>query len=308
MSREPLRVAVLEAARTLADAEVPSPRADAEWLAAHLLGVPRGALATHPLVDTEWVVRYRDLVERRARREPLQFITGEAVLGRITVAVGPGVFIPRPETELLVEWALEAISGIADPTVVDLCTGSGAIALAIAAGRPDAVVVAVERSSAALGWARRNFDAHADAGGSRVTLRSGDITDERVLSDLDGTADLVVANPPYVPEGTPVDPEVGRHDPVEAVFAGPDGLAVIRPLVAVAAALLKPGGVLAFEHDDTHGESVPALLSARRVLADVEDHVDLNGRPRFVTARRVRLPSAAPAPQHRPLNWEPRNS
>jgi release factor glutamine methyltransferase len=115
------------------------------------------------------------------------------------------------------------------------------------------------------------------------------VIDERLLADLDGTVDLVTANPPYVPDGTPVEPEVGRHDPPEAVFAGPDGLELIRPLISVVAGLLKPGGVLAIEHDAGPGESVPALLAVRRVLADVQDHPDLAGRPRFVTARRVRL-------------------
>ena len=214
--------------------------------------------------------------------------------------VGPGVFIPRPETESLVAWAIDAIPAVRNPVVIDLCTGSGAIALAIALARPDARVVAVERSPAALAWARRNIEEHIAAGGSQVELRGGDLADERVLLDLDATADLVTANPPYVPQGTAVEPEVGRHDPAEAVFAGPDGLAVIRPLISVVAGLLKVGGVLAIEHDDTQGESVPALLAARRVLADVQDHDDLTGRPRFVTASRVRLPSGMDRRSTRP--------
>jgi len=151
-------------------------------------------------------------------------------------------------------------------------------------------VVAVERAPSALAWARRNIEEHIAAGGSPVELRGGDFADEWLLLDLDATADLVTVNPPYVPDSTPVEPEVARYDPPEAVFAGPDGLAVIRPLISVVAGLLKVGGVLAIEHDDGQGESVPALLAARRVLADVQDHDDLTGRPRFVTARRVRLP------------------
>ena len=129
----------------------------------------------------------------------------------------------------------------------------------------------------------------AVAGHTKVRLRGGDFTDPRLLADLDGTADLVTANPPYVPDDTPVEPEVADHDPSVAVFGGTDGLDVIRPLVNVAAGLLKPGGLLAIEHDGTQGASVPALLSGRRVLADVVDHDDLAGRPRFVTARRVRI-------------------
>lgn len=291
--RQSLRVAILAATERLAAAGVPSPQVDAEELAAHLLRVSRTRLGLYPLLDPAQYAAYQDLVARRALRVPLQYLTGEATLGRTTVKVGPGVFIPRPETEVLIEAALTAIAGVADPVVVDLCTGSGVIALAIAAERPDARVVAVERSMSALAWARRNADLQFAAGHRAIDLRGGDINDERLLADLDGTADLVTANPPYVPESVAVEPEVGDHDPAEAVFAGPDGLDVIRQLVTVAAGLLKPGGFLAIEHDASQGESAPALLRARRVLGDVQDHLDLAGRPRFVTARRVRLAMAA---------------
>lgn len=291
--RQSLRVAIMAATEELAAAGVPSPQADAEELAAHLLRVSRTRLGLHPLLDAEQYAAFRELVARRALRMPLQHLTGLATIGTVTVQVGPGVFIPRPETEVLVEAALEAIKEVAEPVVVDLCTGSGVIALAIAAARPDARVCAVERSVSALAWARRNADLQIAAGHRPIELRGGDITDERLLADLDGTVDLVTANPPYVPEGTPVEPEVSDHDPAEAVFAGPDGLDVIRPLIGVAAGLLKPGGFLAIEHDASQGESVPALLGRRRVLGEVQDHLDLAGRPRFVTARRVRLAMAA---------------
>lgn len=289
MARESLRVAIMAATQVLTDAGVPSPKVDAELLASHLLGVERTRLGLTPLVEGEWVEQYRQLTSQRAQRIPLQHLTGEAHLGAITLQVGPGVFIPRPETEVLLAWALDAIADIANPTVVDLCSGTGAIALAISAARPDATVYAVERAPGALAWARRNADLHVAAGNTAIHIRGGDFTDQRLLSDLDGLADLVTANPPYVPEGTVVDPEVADHDPREAVFAGPDGLAVIRPMITVAAGLLKPGGHLAIEHDDTHGTSVPAMLAGRRVLSDVQDHVDLAGRPRFVTAERIRL-------------------
>ena len=289
MSRQSLRSAILAATATLAAAGVPSPGVDAEELAAHLLGVSRTRLGMTPLVESTWLDGYHKVVARRAERIPLQHLLGSVQFGRARLAIGPGAFIPRPETESLVAWALGAIAGIRVPVVVDLCAGSGAIALAISAARPDARVIAVERSPAALAWARRNIVKHIDAGGSRVELRGGDIADQRLLADLDGTADLVTANPPYVPDGTPVEPEVAKFDPPEAVFGGTDGLAVIKPLVSIAAGLLKVGGVLAIEHDDTHGETVPALLRARRVLTDVADHDDLTGRPRFVTATRVRM-------------------
>ena len=293
MTRVALRSAILAASGTLDAAGVPSPGVDAEELAAHLLGVPRTKLGMTPLVEASWVADYNTLVDRRAERIPLQYLLGTVQFGRATLVVGPGVFIPRPETESLVAWALEAIAGLKSPVVIDLCAGSGAIALAISAARPDARVVAVERSLAALAWARRNVGQHVGRGGTAVELRGGDITDQRLLSDLDAEADLVTANPPYVPDGTAVEPEVSRFDPAEAVFGGPDGLSVIKPLISIAAGLLKVGGVLAIEHDDTHGESVPALLRARRVLTDVADHEDLTGRPRFVTATRVRMATAS---------------
>ncbi|MEU4803720.1 peptide chain release factor N(5)-glutamine methyltransferase [Actinosynnema sp. NPDC023587] len=285
MTRHPLRLAVLEAERMLTAAGVDSPRTDAELLAAHVLGVERSRLPLIPLVDPPVVEALHRLVRERVGRTPLQHITGWAHLGGLDLDVGPGVFIPRPETELLLEWALSTVSG--DPVVVDLCTGSGALALAVAHRLPRATVHAVERDPVALSWARRNSDIRVEAGDTPIRLHSGDVTAPGVLADLEGAVDLVVCNPPYVPEGTAVQPEVADHDPHDAVFSGADGLDVIRHVVSLAARLLKPGGHLAIEHDDTHGESVPALLSARRVLTDVRDHVDLAGRPRFATARRA---------------------
>lgn len=286
MSRQPLRLAIAEAERMLAGCGVPSPRFDAETLAAHVVGVERSKLMMHPLVDPPVVEALRRLVIRRASREPLQHLLGTAVLGPVEVAVGPGVFTPRPETELLYEWGLNAIADVSSPLVVDLCTGSGALALAVAASRPDAVVHAVEADAGALTWARRNI---ADHGGT-VILHAADVRWPDLLIELESHVDLVLCNPPYVPDHTPVPPEVQEWDPHGAVFGGPDGLEIIRAVIAAAAGLLRYGGHLAIEHDDTHGELVPALLRRRRVLTDVEEHTDLNGRPRFATARR--LPSA----------------
>ncbi len=264
-----------------------SPRVDAEYLAAHVLGVERGRLPLIPLVDPSVIDQLHKLVRVRASRIPLQHILGWAPMGSISVEVGPGVFVPRPETELLMEWGLKALVGVSSPVVVDLCTGSGALALSIAHARPDAVVHAVEIDPQALAWTRRNAETRTASGDTPIRLHSGDATDPSLLSDLDGQVDLVVCNPPYVPEGVEVQPEVGVHDPHHAVFSGADGLDVIRHVVSAAARWLKPGGAVGIEHDDTQGESVPALLSARRVLADVADHADLAGRPRFATARRV---------------------
>jgi release factor glutamine methyltransferase len=287
VSRQPLRLAIAEAERMLADAGVSSPRFDAETLAAHVVGVERSRLMMHPLVDPSAVEVLRRLVVRRAAREPLQHLLGTAVLGPVEVAVGPGVFTPRPETELLYEWGLKAIADVRSPLVVDLCTGSAALALAVAAARPDAVVHAVEADPGALTWAQRNISDHASAGGTPVTLHAADVRWTDLLVELESHVDLVLCNPPYVPDHTPVPPEVEEWDPPGAVFGGPDGLEIIRAVIATSAGLLRYGGCLAIEHDDTHGEAVPALLSRRRVLTDVEEHLDLNGRPRFATARRL---------------------
>lgn len=286
MARQPLRLAISEATRILEQAGVASPRVDAELLAAYVLGIERGRLPMVPLVDPAVIETLRVLVGRRAAREPLQYLTGTAAFGPVSVDVGPGVFVPRPETELLLQWGLQAIEDIAAPLVVDLCTGSGALALAVAHARPDAEVHAVECDPVALSWARRNLDAHC----SRVALHAGDVADPALLASYDGMAHLVLCNPPYVPEGTPVPPEVGEHDPPVAVFAGPDGLSVIRDVVRTSARLLADGGALAIEHDESHGDDVVALLAERRVLTAAADHVDLAGRPRFATARRRGVP------------------
>jgi release factor glutamine methyltransferase len=285
--RKPLRLAILEAERVLAGAGVESARVDAELLAAHVVGVDRGRLMLHPLVDPPVLEALRKLVERRAAREPLQHLLGTAVLGPVEVAVGPGVFTPRPETELLLEWGLREIACVAVPLVVDLCTGTGALALAVAKSRPDAVVHAVEVEPAALTWAHHNVAEHVAAGGAPVTVHAADVRSPDLLVELETRVDLVLCNPPYVPDGTPLPPEVTGWDPPAAVYGGADGLDVIRAVVSASAALLRYGGALAIEHDDTHGEVVPALLRRRRVLTDVEEHHDLAGRPRFATARRA---------------------
>lgn len=286
MTGLPLRIAIAEAERALAAAGIDSARVEAEFLAAHVVGVPRSQLMLRPLVDPAQVTDLQELVARRVTREPLQHILGTAVLGPVEVAVGPGVFTPRPETELLLEWGLKELAGVENPLVVDLCTGSAALALAFAAARADARVHAVEQDPVALTWARRNIAAHGD----RVVLHADDVRRPDLLADLEARVDLVVCNPPYVPDGTPVPPEVSEWDPAVAVFGGPDGLALVPAVIALAATILRHGGGLAIEHDDTHADAVPALMRRRRVLTDVEAHTDLAGRPRFATARRAAAP------------------
>ncbi|MDM4720534.1 peptide chain release factor N(5)-glutamine methyltransferase [Micromonospora sp. WMMA1363] len=296
-NRERPTLAVARAARRLADAGVEGARVEAELLAAYVLGVPRGRLALADGFTPAQRDRFDALVARRAEREPLQHLTGVAAFRHLELAVGPGAFVPRPETELLAGWGVEVARHRAAPLVVDLCSGSGAIALAVAQEVPAARVVAVERSPEALSWLRRNATDRAAAGDRPIEVVTADVTAPDLLAGLVGRVDVLLCNPPYVPADVVVPPEVGRHDPAPAVFAGPDGLAVIRPVLVRAATLLRPDGVLGIEHDDTHGEVVPRLLAEDGRYASIADHVDLSGRPRFATAsRRADGPHAVGGP------------
>ncbi|MGV0784163.1 peptide chain release factor N(5)-glutamine methyltransferase [Mycolicibacterium sp. XJ775] len=276
----PVRQAVAAATVRLAAAGVASPRIDAELLAAHVAGVDRGRLMFLDDADEQFRQAYDELVAARSRRIPLQHLIGTAPFGPLTLTVGPGVFIPRPETEALLEWAsTRQLPG--KPLIVDLCTGSGALALALAARWPDARVLAVENSPAALEFARRN------ATGTRVEILDADVTAPGLLPELDGRVDLLVSNPPYIPEAAVLEPEVAEHDPVTALFGGPDGMSVIRPIVTLAARWLRDGASCAVEHDDTTSElSVGAFVDDGH-FTEVTARRDLAGRPRFVTATRI---------------------
>jgi release factor glutamine methyltransferase len=270
---------VIDAAEVaLAEAGVGSPRTDAELLAAHVVGTDRGRLAFAD-IGPEFRERYDGLVAQRARRVPLQHLTGTAAFGPVTVQVGPGVFIPRPETESILEWAVgQRLSP--QPIIVDLCTGSGALALALSKKWPDARVIAVDDSEDALTYARRNST------GTPVELIQADVTASGLLAELDRRVDLVVANPPYIPDGAVLEPEVAEHDPAHALFGGPDGMQVIGPIVALSARLLRPGGLAAVEHDDTTADQTVAMFTETGAFSEVTARRDLTGRPRFVTARR----------------------
>jgi release factor glutamine methyltransferase len=258
---------------------------DAELLLAAVLAVPRARLLTLDDVGEDDVARFAGLLAQRADRVPLQHLTGRAPFRHLELAVGPGVFVPRPETEQLVGWALERLAGIAGPVVVDLGSGSGAIALSIAHEHSGARVTAVERDPGAIEWTRHNAAARIAAGDRPVEVLAGDMTDPALLAELDGAVDVVVSNPPYVPEGARVPREVAEHDPPLALWGGPDGLDVVRGLLRTAARLLHPGGWLAIEHADAQGASLPALVRAAGGWDDVADHPDLAGRPRFTTAQ-----------------------
>lgn len=260
---------------------------DAELLLAHVLGTGRTALLTLAEVPDDVAARFAELLEQRADRVPLQHLTGRAPFRHLELAVGPGVFVPRPETEQLAGWVIERLAGIAEPVVVDLGSGSGALALAIAQERPGARVTAVERDPGAVEWTRANARARAAAGDTPVTVVDGDMTDAGLLTELDGTVDVVVSNPPYVPVGAGLPREVAEHDPPLALWGGDDGLDVVRGLLATAARLLRPGGLLGIEHADQQGTALPALVRSAGGWTDVEDHPDLAGRPRYTTARRL---------------------
>ncbi|WP_426996245.1 peptide chain release factor N(5)-glutamine methyltransferase [Pseudarthrobacter sp. N5] len=273
-----LAEAVRAATERLAVAGVPSPRVDAELLADHLMGVGLGRLRAMLLGDTPAPQGYEELVAERAQRIPLQHITGVAHFRYLQLAVGPGVFIPRPETESVVQLVIDHLAGMVRPKVVDLGTGSGAIAGSIAHEVPDAVVYAVEFSELAHAWAERNLRPLG------VTLLLGDLRD--ALSELNGTFDVVVSNPPYIPaEAVPNEPEVALHDPPEALYGGgADGMELPTAAAASAARLLIPGGYFVMEHAEVQAPWIARMLKAAGPWSAVTTHVDLNGKERATSA------------------------
>jgi release factor glutamine methyltransferase len=274
----------------LAEAGVESPRTDAELIAARVHGVKRGELHTVP--DAAFDATFWADIARRANREPLQHITGVAYFRYLELDVGPGVFVPRPETEVMTGWAIDRLRemDVAEPIAVDLGTGSGAIALSIAQEVPRARVHAVEADPLARAWAERNITRYVDSyTAGRVLLHAGDFT-QRLdggadgLSALAGTVDLVVSNPPYIPVGSQVPPEVGEYDPPAALWSGSDGLDAMRAVERVARQLLRPGGLVAVEHGWQQGAAVYWIFSEEAGWRDTRNHRDLAGRDRFVTA------------------------
>lgn len=270
---------IARATERLAGAGVESPESDATELLSHVLQMSRGHLVLLDEVDDAAEGAYEAIVARRATRIPLQHLTGVAYFRHVELQVGPGVFIPRPETELLAGWAIEQASGLDAAIVVDLCTGSGAIAKAVKDECPAAAVHAVELSAEAFAWAEKNL------AGTGVDLRQGDAF--RAFDELLGTVDVIACNPPYIPleAWESVALEARDHDPQIALFSGQDGLDAIRLLELRAASLLKPGGVIGVEHADAQGESAPAVFRETGRWDDVRDHKDLAGRARFLTAR-----------------------
>jgi release factor glutamine methyltransferase len=278
--------AIRWAEQRLGDAGVPSPRADAELLAAHVLGVSRGRL---PLCEFDAVGRdrFERLVDERADRVPLQHLTGVAGFRDLDLAVGPGVFVPRPETEVVAEVAIIEARSRTAAQVVDLCAGSGAIGLAIAIEAPGSRVLAVEADESAAAWCARNAERLADriaASGSEYRLRTGEVVGD--WSTGMAAVDVVAANPPYIPDAAvPREPEVARHDPAPALYGGPDGLEIVRQVIAVAARILRPGGLLVMEHADDQAAAVRRLLG--NGWTQVATGQDLTGRDRWTSGRRA---------------------
>jgi release factor glutamine methyltransferase len=280
--RETLDVAT----ETLRRAGVESPRHDAETLLAWTLGERRAALGAEIELSHTQVERFSRALARRTTREPLQHITGTVGFRYLDLAVGPGVFVPRPETEVLAGYAVEALrglvaAGVSHPRAVDLCSGSGAVAAALASEVPEAVVTAVELSEQAYAFALTNTSPYG------VDVRLGDIA--YAVDDLAGQVDVVTANPPYIPLTAfeSVAPEARDFDPPLALWSGGDGLDAIRRVAEVGARLLVDSGLLVCEHADSQGEAAPQVFSASGYWSQVRDNSDLAGRPRFVSARRV---------------------
>lgn len=275
------------ASTTLAAAGVPTPDVDAELLAAHVWGLSRGALSAAALrgeaVPSPGLDAFTELVERRAAREPLQHLTGLAPFRHLELRVGPGVFVPRPETEMVAQLAIDALraAAAAEPVAVDLGTGSGAIALSMATEVPHARVHAAENSVDAFVWAKENFAAIAP----HARLAFVDLAD--AFPELDGTVSVLVSNPPYVPDDAiPRDPEVRHWDPPAALYGGADGLDVVRILSGVGQRLLHPGGTLVIEHGEWQGPAIRELLTADGWHA-AATHPDLTMRDRATTALRA---------------------
>ena len=277
----------------LAEAGVDSPRADAELIAAHVHNVKRGELHTVP--DAEFDARFWVDIGRRENREPLQHITGQAYFRYLELDVGPGVFVPRPETEVMTGWAIDRLRAmnVAEPVAVDLGTGSGAIALSIAQEVPRATRARGRGRPAGQGLGgaehhRPRGRLHRGPGAAaRGRLRRRPTCGRARASSqsLAGTVDLVVSNPPYIPLGSVVPPEVGEYDPPAALWSGDDGLDAIRAVERVARWLLRPGGLVAVEHGAQQGAAVFWVFPEESGWRDTPNHKDLAGRDRFVTAR-----------------------
>lgn len=320
-SRGTIRDLMYDAQRRLTAAGVPSPKADAAWLMSWVLDVPRNRLILQDELTSEQRVTFEKALTRRLTRTPLQHITGHAGFRRIDVSVGPGVFIPRPETELVAEAAIRFAREAHNPVVVDLCAGSGVIGISVAIEVPGSQVHLVELDAAAIDWTRRNVDDHAspirqaESTAQVIHADAGAVADPGgVLASLVGAVDVVVSNPPYIPDSMiPREVEVRDHDPAVALFGGPTGLEIVQKVTRTAALLLRPGGMFVVEHADVQGSDagiggvvelvrsmtldgeLATMLPGRpgdALFESVTDRLDLAGLPRFTIATRMGRKSA----------------
>lgn len=297
-----LRQRIRTAAARLATAGIAAPTTDATTLAEFALGVRRLDPLHPPHLDDSFEEQFAALIERRCRREPLQLITGSAPFRFLDLAVGPGVFVPRPETEWVTEQGVEFLRGghqAEQPgaVVLDLCSGSGAIALSIAHEVPGARVTAVERAPAAA----RTIQANAHRLEVPVEVLCADVRTPGLVDTWAGVTDLVISNPPYIPpDGVPVDPEVREYDPPEALYGGgADGLALPRAVIAVAARALRSGGLFVMEHAEDQGGAVRRAVAATGCFTTIETRADLSGRDRMVVAVRAGQTGAEETPKPR---------
>ncbi len=272
--------------KLLASVGIESAEVDAQLLAAFVLEISRGELQsklfTNDEIADDAARKIEALFQSRSERVPLQHLTGEAYFRNLTLSVGPGVFIPRPETEGVAELAIQALRAVpALPIAVDLCTGSGAIAIALATEVPHSKVYAWELNPDSEPWLRNNIANN----GSAVELVMADIAnDHQLFAGLEGKVDVVVSNPPYIPAwAVPKDLEVQLHDPDLALYGGEDGMDIMRVVSKRALQLLKPGGFLVVEHAETQGQLV-ADLFASDGWRSISIHKDLTGRDRSVSA------------------------
>jgi release factor glutamine methyltransferase len=285
-----VRALLVDLEQRFKTAKIESARTDAELIVAHVLGVSRPSLSLLQEISPEHHREIEKLCQLRQQRIPLQHLTGEQGFRRLVLNVGKGVFIPRPETELLVESTLRELQNLENKKIVDFCSGSGAIAISLAVELNNAEVFAVEVSPAAFDYLKLNREKYQDKinqNKSKLEVFNSDVSS----SNFDENSfDAVVANPPYIPEKmVPKDPEVALHDPKEALYSGADGLDLIRVIIEKAAKLLKPGGVIAIEHSDLQGDpvlGVPGLLKQSEKFENIEDRKDLNGLPRYTIAKR----------------------
>lgn len=287
------------AGELLRGAGIPDPTTDVALLLAHAWGLDSSGLSRKRLfaeqVPGSVISDFAQLIERRSTRVPLQHLTGRAAFRHLDLEVGPGVFIPRPETELLVTEVLDELARQATnnsnqdaiPFVIDLCSGSGAISLSLAYEHPQVRVLGVEKEPAALDWSGRNLS-RVDVGSSEVEFVSGDATSfADTHPELLARANVVVTNPPYVPDSAiPRDPEVRDHDPAAALYGGATGLEIPALIIDQAQKLLWPGGFFIMEHSEEQGPSVRRLIAGTECLKEPATFPDYTGRDRYTVARR----------------------